>query len=242
MTTHLYFGRQPAGYEAEAIAKLRKELDAAGVNAYLFANFEVGGHEIDLLVVTPNGLFLIELKKVNGPITGAVNGEWRVLTGIGEYTLHGGRGENPFQQMRTQYRVLSEFLERRKRDFLSPAKANATRFRSLNYRERQLPKVEIRSLLTFYPKLPPNNLLDIPRWPIVPVSFCDLPAILQRSTRRVNLTNGEIVRIAQALHLTLCTDKTQTPLPSRLELQPTPLWLPPKGFGQRNAWLQSCCV
>lgn len=242
MTTPLFYGRQPVGYEAEAIAKLRKELDAAGVDAHLFANFEVGGHEIDLLVVTPNGLFLVELKKVNGPVTGAVNGEWRVLNGIGEYTLHGGRGENPFQQMRTQYRVLGEFLERRKRDFLSPAKADATRFRSLNYRERQLPKAEIRSLLTFYPKLSKNSLLDIPRWPIRPVSFCDLPAILQQSTKRVNMSHDEIARLAQALHLTLWTEKALTPLPSRLELQPAPLWLLPKGLGQRNACLQSCCI
>ena len=90
MTTQLWYGREPVGYEADAIAKLRKELDAANVDAYIFANFEVGGHEIDLLVVKRDGMYLVELKRVGGPVTGAVNGEWKVLNGGSESCLYGG--------------------------------------------------------------------------------------------------------------------------------------------------------
>lgn len=235
MTIQLWYGRQPVGYEAEAIAKLRRELDAAGVDAHLFANFEVDGHEIDLLLVKRDGLFLVELKRVGGPVTGAVNGEWKVLNGRGEYPLHGGRGENPYQQMRTQYQVLTEWLECRKEEFLSPYSANSTHFRPLNYEERKVPRVQIRSLLVFYPELPCNSQLNID-WPIEAVSFTELSTILRQPTRRVNLTDEEIVVLAKTLHLTLWEKRNETPPPSRQESQLVPLWLPSKGMSVQNAW------
>jgi len=235
MTTPLYYGRQPVGYEAEAIARLRRDLNAACIDAHLFANFEIDGREIDLLVVKRDGMYLVELKKVGGPVIGAVNGEWRVLNGRGEYPLHGGRDENPYQQMRTQYRVLTEYLECRKADFLAPYSANGTRFRPLNYQEREVPRVQIRSLLVFYPELPRNSQLDI-EWPIEKVSFTELSTILRQPTKRVNLTDEEIVALAKALHLTLWEERSETPPPSRRESQPPHVWLPPKGMSLQHAW------
>lgn len=235
MTTQLWYGRQPAGYEADAIASLRGELDAAAVDAHLFANFEVGGHEIDLLVVKRDGMYLVELKKVGGPVVGAVNGEWQVRNGTVDSLLPGGRNENPYQQMRTQYRLLTERLECLKSEFFSPYKANLTRFRSLNYRERKEPKVEIRSLLTFYPDLPAGSQLDL-AWPIKAVSFGELPTRLRQTTKGVNLTNDEIVKLAQALHLTPWVERSGTPPSSHPKVQPAPLWLPPRGISIQNAW------
>ena len=123
--------------------------------------------------------------------------------------------------MRTQYRVLTEWMESHKDEFLPPYAANATRFRPLNYRDQQVPRVQIRSLLAFYPALPKGSQLDI-KWPIEPVSFCELSSILRQPTKRVNLTNDEIVKMAQALHLTLWAERSETPPPPRRELQPLP--------------------
>lgn len=228
MTTQLWYGRQPAAYEVEALGRLRDELDAATIPAYLFANFEVGGHEIDLLVVKPNGLFLVEFKRVGGPVIGAVNGEWRVRNGRGAYPLPGGCGENPYQQMRTQYRVLTEWLERCKWKFLSPIAAKTTRFRPLNYRERSVPRVQIRSLLVFYPELPKGSRLEI-EWPVEPVGFNDLARELGKSTKRVYLGEEEIVALAQTLHLTRWEERNGFTPPARRLLQavhPLSLWQP----------------
>jgi|GEM_PF-3441165 len=238
MTIQLWTGREPAGYEADALRKLVAELGKAKVTAHIFANFQVGGHEIDALVVKPDGMFLVELKKVGGPVTGAVNGEWKVLNGGSEYLLAGGCGENPYQQMRTQYRVLTEWLEAHKLNFLPPYSANVTRFRPRNYRERTAPKVQIRSFLTFYPQLPPDSFLNID-WPIEAVSFPELPELLRQTTKQVHLTDGEIVAMAEALHLTRWEERSAPPPPNRRLPQPVvPLWLPPRGVSVQNAWQQ----
>lgn len=235
MATQLWYGRQPATYEIDALRRLRHELDAAAIPAHLFVSFEVGGREIDLLVVKPDGLFLVELKKVGGPVIGAVNGEWRVLNGKGAYPLPGGCGENPYQQMRTQYRVLTEWLERHKRDFLPSEKASVTRFRPLNYRDRTVPRVQIRSLLVFYPELPKGSRLEI-EWPVQPVSFEDLSTVLRKTTKRVHLTDAEIVAMAQALRLS-AWDESRWSQPAHRPPQPTHSWLLSRGVSDPGVWL-----
>src|SRR5690606_36448373 len=157
MTTHVWIGREPAGYEADALRRLRNALDAANVDTHLFASFQVGGHEIDLLVVKPDGIFLVELKRAGGPVVGAVNGGWKVLNGGSESPLPGGRGENPYQQMLTQYRLLTEWLEAHKGDFLCAYAAQTTWFRPQRQDPNAGAPVKIRSLLTSYPALHPES-------------------------------------------------------------------------------------
>ena len=168
-------------------------------------------------------------------MVGAVNGEWKVLNGGGAYTLRGGGGENPYQQMRTQYRVLSEWLERRKMDFLSPDRTNITRFRARNYRERTLPRAQIRPFLAFYPQLPKGSQLEIDG-PVKPVGFDELSALLRQTTKRVSLSEKEIVALAQSLHLTRWDGRGATQ-PIRRLIQPAQPWPSPKGMRARAAWL-----
>jgi hypothetical protein len=238
MTVQTYVGRLPVEYEAAALKKLRRELETAGVDAHLFANFEVGGHEIDLLVVKRDALFLVELKKIGGPVHGAVNGEWKVRGSQGAHVLAGGRNENPYQQMRTQYRVLSEWLEGHKAEFLSPYSSKVTRFRTPNHRGKGGPRVQIRSLLAFYPELPGESQLNI-EWPVEPVSFPDLPLILREPTKRVNLSNEEIEGMAQALHLTPWDEWRHKSLPTTRSLASIrQVWLSPRQLTAHNVYVR----
>lgn len=236
-SVRIWIGREPIGYEAKALRELAAQLDANGVRAHLLANFQINGHELDLLVAKSDGLFLVELKRVGGPVVGAVNGRWQVHSLEGPVPLPGGRGENPYQQMLTQYRVLSDWLERNKERFLTRYSTQVIRFRPLGHRRHSGPRAQVRSLLTFYPHLPAQSRLNIGAWPVEVVSFPDLAYLLRGSTKRVSLTEEEIVALAQALHLT----RWETPVNGgrdggKEHLTPTP-WLRPRGLSLRDAWL-----
>lgn len=201
MTVHVWVGRQPQGYEAEVLRTLARVLTQAEFVCHLMANFVVNGHELDLLVLKPDAIFLVELKQTWGAVRGDINGVWTVSKGSDRRPLHGGSIENPYQQMLTQYRVLTEWLEKNKREFLSHHAAWMTCFRPDRRQRRTQAPVKIRSLLVFYPDLLPGSELSLD-WKVEPVRFPDLAAILMHETTpRTHLSGDEMAAIAQQLHL-----------------------------------------
>lgn len=201
MKTSVWVGHEPNGYEAKVLREIRDAFEAAGVTCHLMANFMVGGHEIDLLVVKPNAIFLVELKMVWGAVKGAINGDWTVEKARGKGQLKGGCNGNPYQQMLTQYRVLTEWLEAHKHDFLNDYDAKITHFRPVKRTHQAQAPVKLRSLLVFYPALPKGSELQLD-WKVEPVGFSDLIQILVNETSpRVNLTDTEIAGIAKLLSL-----------------------------------------
>jgi len=210
-TTKVWVGREPDGYEAKVLCMVHAALEESGVPCHMMANFLVGGHELDLLVVKPDGIFLIESKMVWGTVKGAINGDWQVANQAGVRQLKGGGNENPYQQMLTQFRVLTEWLEAHKQEFLTNYAAKVTHFRR-NKQNPSLPApAKIRSLLTFYPDLPAGSKLALD-WKVEPIGFPDLARILiKESTRHVHLTDAEITAMAQLLNLQSWTDAIPLP-------------------------------
>jgi hypothetical protein len=212
MSVNVWVGREPQGYEAQVLRQVIASALAAERDCHLFANFIVGGREIDLLVVKPNALFLVELKQVGGAVTGAINGQWTVGGDRNKALLPGGSHENPYQQLLAQYRVLTEWLEEHKALFLNEYAARVTLFRPAKRGDRLHPPVKIRSLLAFYPTLPRGSELRLD-WKVEPVSAADLSAIVvQETTPRVNLTPPEIGRLAELLNLTPWTPQLTQPV------------------------------
>lgn len=205
MTTTVWVGRPPAGYEAQALREISTALSVAGVSCHLLANFILDGREIDLLAIKPDGIFLVELKYARGAIHGAINGGWSVANGVGNgagaHTLNAGSHGNPYVQMLAQYRVLTTWLEIHKREFLAAERTHQPSFRPLRQQRRGQRPVKVRSLLAFYPELPAGSQLHLD-WKVEPVSYPDLAQILvHQASRGVDLQEQEIVRLAERLHM-----------------------------------------
>lgn len=201
MAVNIWVGRTPQGYEAQVLRQVAANATEAGVDCHLFANFLVNGREIDLLLLKRDGIFLVELKQVGGVVRGAINGDWSVGDGRTRQILAGGSHANPYQQMLSQYRVLSEWLETHKQSFLDPYAASVTHFRP-DKRRRHAP-VKIRSLLAFYPQLPAGSAVSLD-WKVEAVGTPEMVQIVvQESTPRVSLTERELVALARQLNLKL---------------------------------------
>lgn len=76
--------------ERAALEKAYALVSAAGCEAVLFANFTVGGRQIDVLVATDDGALMIEAKGLAQPIDGGVNGPWHMHSAAGPMVLRNG--------------------------------------------------------------------------------------------------------------------------------------------------------
>lgn len=199
--TTFWVGREPSGYEAKVFHELYAVFEQSNSPCHLMVNFIVNGREIDLLVVKPNGIFLVELKMATGVVTGAINGEWTVEGENQPNQLKGGCNGNPYQQMLAQYRAVTEWMESNRQLFLSEYSTKVTHFRADKKNRLPQPPSKIRSLLAFYPDLPKGSALILD-WKVEPVSFKHLSQILvNEGSLHVNLNDDEIVAMASALNL-----------------------------------------
>lgn len=75
--------------------------------------------EVDMAVIRPGVIFLIELKSVGGSVTGNDNDEWWYHNKKGERAIvkGGNRCKNPFKQIKTNRWVLGSILSASQRIF-----------------------------------------------------------------------------------------------------------------------------
>ena len=65
--------------ERAVFADLASRLDRARVPYVIFANFHIGGRQIDSLVAIDGGVSLFEVKQSRAPVRGDLNGAWERL-------------------------------------------------------------------------------------------------------------------------------------------------------------------
>lgn len=98
------------GSEIRALKQLYCDLQKVGRDALLFVNFEVGGRQIDCLVVTELQATMLDFKNLNGPVKGGVNGPWMLRDYGGSERRY--EGENPYEQGReAKYKLANALKE-----------------------------------------------------------------------------------------------------------------------------------
>lgn len=100
------------------------------IRVHMMSNFDVNREEIDVALVLPFRILVIELKSGGGVISGSENGEWTCIqnhTNNNPYTLNSGR-KNPYQQCSKKRYAMINYLEERKELILSGTKINDSTF------------------------------------------------------------------------------------------------------------------
>jgi DNA replication ATP-dependent helicase Dna2 len=115
----------------------------------VLANFTANSSPIDLAVIKNNGLAVIELKQVGGPVFGGENGEWTIREGNREIILKGGSKLNPYIQVR-DYRIsFLKFLNDRRDRFLLPG-------------GRPEPQLHhVKAIVALSPVIPDGSAIDL---------------------------------------------------------------------------------
>jgi hypothetical protein len=108
----VFWGGEPEHQsEREFLARLRADLEDRQLDALVLANFYLsGGLQVDCLVVTPDHLCHIELKRYPQPLVGGENGPWKARRADG--SLQEIPGQNSYAQAAHQRFALSDELRR----------------------------------------------------------------------------------------------------------------------------------
>jgi len=103
----------PTWAENEFFKYLIEEFRNTNLDIGLFFNVFIEGTEIDTLIVSEKGLFIIEYKNYSGKLYASENGNWKISKlGGQEVTINQGR-ENVFQQLRRQRFSLMNLIKTR---------------------------------------------------------------------------------------------------------------------------------
>lgn len=192
MGVELWIGEEfEHGHEMEALAAFLKNM----VHSYtseptrfcVLANFMVNYSPIDLAVVKNNGLAIIELKQVGGPVFGGENGDWIIREGNKQKVLRGGSKGNPYNQVITYRISFLKFLDSHRSKFLQPRVGLEPRFDHVN------------GIVALAPTIPKGSEIDLPEVPWLKVVGLDelhREIFLTRSSR-LALTSKEITRLLE---------------------------------------------
>ncbi|MDW8232974.1 MAG: nuclease-related domain-containing protein [Roseiflexaceae bacterium] len=195
MAVQVWIGEKPEHpNERRAIMALARGLDRLDGLYLILANFTVGGRTIDLVIVKQDAIFIIELKHCDGKVFGDVNGPWFVEGSNGERKrLNPGR-KNPYNQVISYYYNLVNFLNDHRAELLSPQKAKTVDFRTC------------RRLVVIAPTIQEGSRVETD-WKVDLKGLDELPAYLvtERSSE-IDLTEEEMLRIPELLHLTRWTE------------------------------------
>jgi len=133
MTVEVWrFSRTALGHENAALLHLARQLEALNEHFLIIANPVINGHELDGLILKHDMVFVVEFKKVCGPVTGGPRGPWTALCEDGALLpLNEGRADNPFQQVQHAYFAALNFLKANQGAFLTASEAAVTDFKKL---------------------------------------------------------------------------------------------------------------
>ena len=191
VAVQVFIGEKPEHpQERRAIVALANGLERLEGLYVIMSNFSVGGRNIDLVVMKPDGIFIIELKYCDGKIFGDVNGPWFVEGSNGERKrLNAGR-KNPYNQVISYYYSLINFLNDQRESFVSSQKAHTIDFRTC------------RRLVVIAPLIQEGSQVETD-WKVDLKGLDELPAYLvtERSSE-IDLSEEEMLRIPEMLHCT----------------------------------------
>ena len=191
MAVQVWIGEKPENpNERKAIIALASGLDRLDGLYIMLANFSVGGHTIDLVILKRDAIFILELKHCDGRVFGAVNGPWTVVSkGGSTKRLNPGR-KNPYNQVISYFYSFTNFLNDHKAEIVSAQKAPDVDFRSA------------KRVIVIVPTLEPGSEIDLD-WKVQVKGLDELPTylVVERSAG-LDLTDQALERIPRLLRCT----------------------------------------
>lgn len=191
MAVQVWIGEKPENpNERKAIIALATGLDRLDGLYVMLANFSVGGHTIDLVILKRDAIFILELKHCDGRIFGAVNGPWTVVSRSGSTKqLNPGR-KNPYNQVISYFYSFTNFLNDHKAEIVSAQKAPDIDFRSA------------KRVVVVVPTLEPGSEVELD-WKVQVKGLDELPTylVVERSAG-LELSDQALMRIPKLLRCT----------------------------------------
>ena len=104
---------KPTWAENKFFDFLIDELKDTNLEVGLFFNTFVDGTELDALIATEKGIFILEYKNFSGRLFASENDEWKLLKANGKEIelTHSKSRENVFQQVRRQRFSLKNLIK-----------------------------------------------------------------------------------------------------------------------------------
>ena len=247
MAVQVWIGEKPENpNERKAIIALASGLDRLEGLYVMLANFSVGGHTIDLVILKRDAIFILELKHCDGRIYGGVNGPWKVVSRGGSTKhLNPGR-KNPYNQVISYFYSFTNFLNDHKSEIVSNQKAPDVDFRSAKRVVVVVPSLEAGSEIELDWKVQVKGLDELPTYLVVERSAgLDLSdQSLERIPKLLRCTpwqelNDLIKGVLPAWETTPSdpSEVVTAPVAAPVSL-PTPLEQPPRSVRQRvQSWL-----
>ncbi|MGO9739307.1 MAG: nuclease-related domain-containing protein, partial [Desulfomonilaceae bacterium] len=194
MGVELWIGQEfEHGHEMQALAAFLKNMvkfyTSDPTRFCVLANFIVNNSPVDLAVVKNNGLAVIELKQVGGPVFGGENGDWVIHDGNKKVKLKGGSKGNPYNQV-SAYRIsFLQFLNGHSEKFLQP-------------RAGSQPRLDhVKGIVALAPNIPAGSEIDVPRlswFKVVGLDELHREIFMSRSDK-LALTPKEITRLIESV-------------------------------------------
>lgn len=189
MAVQVWIGEKPDNpNERKAIIALANGLDRLEGLYVMVANFSVGGRTIDLVILKPDAIFILELKHCDGKVFGSVNGPWKVVSKSGSVKqLNPGR-KNPYNQVVSYFYSFTNFLNDHKHEIVGAQKANDVDFRSA------------KRVIVIVPTLEEGSEVELD-WKVQVKGLDELPTyLLTERSNGIELTDDELLRIPKLLH------------------------------------------
>jgi hypothetical protein len=191
VAVQVWIGEKPENpNERKAIIALASGLERLDGLYIMLANFSVGGHTIDLVILKHDAIFILELKHCDGRVFGAVNGPWTVVSKSGSTkTLNPGR-KNPYNQVISYFYSFTNFLNDHKVDIVSAQKAPDIDFRTA------------KRVVVIVPALEAGSEIDLD-WKVQVKGLDELPTylVVERSAG-IELSDEAMARIPKLLRCT----------------------------------------
>ncbi len=191
MAVQVWIGEKPENpNERKAIIGLASGLDRLDDLYLMLANFSVGGHTIDLVILKRDAIFILELKHCDGRVFGGVNGTWTVVSKAGSIKqLNSGR-KNPYNQVISYFYSFTNFLNDHKAEIVSAQSAPDVDFRSA------------KRVVVIVPTLEPGSQIDLD-WKVQVKGLDELPTylVIERSAG-IELSDQALQRIPKLLRCT----------------------------------------
>jgi hypothetical protein len=189
VAVQVWIGEKPDNpNERKAIIALANGLDRLEGLYVMVANFSVGGRTIDLVILKPDAIFILELKHCDGKVYGSVNGPWKVVSKNGSVKqLNPGR-KNPYNQVVSYFYSFTNFLNDHKHEIVGTQKASDVDFRTAKRVIVIVPTVEDGSEIELDWKVQVKGLDELPTY------------LLTERSSGIELTDDELLRIPRLLH------------------------------------------
>lgn len=191
MAVQVWIGEKPENpNERKAIIGLASGLERLEGLYIMLANFSVGGHNIDLVILKHDAIFILELKHCDGRVFGGVNGAWTVVSrGGSTKQLNPGR-KNPYNQVISYFYSFTNFLNDHKTDIVSAQKAPDVDFRTA------------KRVIVIVPTLEEGSEIELD-WKVQVKGLDELPTylVIERSAG-IELSDEALVRIPKLLRCT----------------------------------------